>query len=101
MRVFEFENLLATSFVPWTSITVVRSNRETLAFFRDNTLMGYIPAHAFEIAGSPGIGRGFRTVVHKPTAYHASGSLSAVIVGPAPLSPSGGALDSGRVMSAG
>lgn len=44
-----FENPLATSFIPWTSITVVRSNRETLAFFRDNTLMGYIPALAFEL----------------------------------------------------
>ena len=43
-----FENPVATSFVPWSSITAVRSNKETVAFFRDRILMGYIPSSAFE-----------------------------------------------------
>ena len=43
-----FENPLATSFVPWSSITAVRSNKETVAFFRDRVLMGYVPSSAFE-----------------------------------------------------
>ena len=43
-----FENPLATSFIPWTSITAVRSNSQTIAFYRDSALMGYIPANAFE-----------------------------------------------------
>ena len=43
-----FENPLATSFVRWSSITAVRSNKETVAFFRDRFLMGYIPSSAFE-----------------------------------------------------
>ena len=42
-----FENALATSFVPWSSITAVRSSKETVAFFRDRVLMGYIPSSAF------------------------------------------------------
>jgi len=45
-----FTNQLATSHVPWSSINVVRSNSETVAFFRDRLLMGYIPADAFESA---------------------------------------------------
>jgi hypothetical protein len=43
-----FENQVATSFVPWSSITAVRSNKETVAFFRDRVLMGYLPSSAFE-----------------------------------------------------
>jgi hypothetical protein len=43
-----FENPLATSFVRWSSITAVRSNKETVAFFRDRVLMGYIPSSAFD-----------------------------------------------------
>jgi hypothetical protein len=43
-----FENPVATSFVPWSSITAVRSNTETVAFFRDRVLMGYIPSTAFD-----------------------------------------------------
>ena len=43
-----FDNPLGTSFVPWSSITAVRSNKETVAFFRDRVLMGYVPSSAFE-----------------------------------------------------
>jgi hypothetical protein len=43
-----FENPLATSFVRWSSMTAVRSNKETVAFFRGRILMGYIPSSAFE-----------------------------------------------------
>ncbi len=42
-----FDNPLGTSFVPWSSITAVRSNKETVAFFRDRVLMGYVPSSAF------------------------------------------------------
>jgi hypothetical protein len=42
-----FENDLASSMVPWSSITSVRSNSQTVAFFRDRLLMGYVPASAF------------------------------------------------------
>ncbi len=43
-----FENPLGSSFVPWSSITAVRSNRQTVAFFRDRVLLGYIPSAAFD-----------------------------------------------------
>ena len=43
-----FENPLASSFVPWSSITAVRSNSQTVAFFRDRVLLGYIPSSAFD-----------------------------------------------------
>ena len=43
-----FVNPLASSFVPWSSINAVRSNSETVAFFRDRVLLGYIPSIAFE-----------------------------------------------------
>jgi hypothetical protein len=43
-----FVNPLASSFVPWPSINVVRSNTQTVAFFRDRVLLGYIPSIAFE-----------------------------------------------------
>ena len=42
-----FENPLASSFVPWSSVTAVRSNSQTVAFFRDRVLVGYIPSAAF------------------------------------------------------
>jgi hypothetical protein len=42
-----FENELGSSFIPWSSITVVRSTDRTVAFFRDRVLMGYIPSSAF------------------------------------------------------
>ena len=42
-----FENALGSSFVPWSSVTVVRSTDRTVAFFRDRVLMGYIPSSAF------------------------------------------------------
>ena len=42
-----FENALGSSFVPWSSITVVRSSDRTVAFFRDRVLMGYVPSTAF------------------------------------------------------
>jgi hypothetical protein len=43
-----FANPLASSFVPWSSINAIRSNSETVAFFRDRVLLGYIPSIAFE-----------------------------------------------------
>jgi hypothetical protein len=43
-----FENPIASSFVPWSSINAVRSNSQTVAFFRGRVLMGYIPSSAFE-----------------------------------------------------
>lgn len=43
-----FVNPLVSSFVPWSSIKAVRSNSQTVAFFRDRVLLGYIPSHAFE-----------------------------------------------------
>lgn len=42
-----FENSLASSFVPWSSITAVRSNSQTVAFFHDQVLLGYVPSAAF------------------------------------------------------
>jgi hypothetical protein len=42
-----FENDLLRSFVPWSSVTVARSNSRTLAFFHDALPMGYIPSSAF------------------------------------------------------
>ena len=47
-----FENPLGSSFVPWSSITAVRSNSQTVAFFRDRILLGYIPSSAFESPAS-------------------------------------------------
>jgi hypothetical protein len=41
------ENPLGSAFVPWSSMTVVKSNRETVAFFRGGLLVGYIPSLAF------------------------------------------------------
>ena len=38
---------MGSSFIPWSSITVVRSTDRTVAFFRDRVLMGYIPSSAF------------------------------------------------------
>ena len=43
-----FENTLASSFVPWSSVETVRTNGQTVAFFRGNVLLGYIPSGAFE-----------------------------------------------------
>lgn len=43
-----FENPLASLFVPWSSITAVRFNSQTVAFFRDRVLLGYIPSTAFD-----------------------------------------------------
>ncbi len=42
-----FDNALGSSFIPWSSISTVRSNDRTVAFFRDRVLMGYIPSIAF------------------------------------------------------
>jgi hypothetical protein len=46
------ENPLGSSFVPWSTITAVRSNSQTIAFFRDHLLVGYVPAGAFVSAAS-------------------------------------------------
>lgn len=42
-----FESEIGSAFVPWSSVTAVRSNSETVAFVRDRVLLGYIPASAF------------------------------------------------------
>ena len=41
------ESALGVSFLPWSSITAVRSTSRTLAFFRDHVLLGYVPSSAF------------------------------------------------------
>jgi hypothetical protein len=43
-----FESPLGSTFFPWSSITRVRSNSKTVAFFRDRVLLGYIPSSAFD-----------------------------------------------------
>ena len=43
-----FVNPVGSSFVPWSSINAVRSNSQTVAFFRDRILLGYIPSIAFQ-----------------------------------------------------
>jgi hypothetical protein len=42
-----FANSVASTFVPWSSLTSVSSNDKTVAFIRDRVLMGYIPSSAF------------------------------------------------------
>ena len=42
------ENALGVSFMPWSSVSAVRSTSRTLAFFRDHVLLGYVPSSAFE-----------------------------------------------------
>lgn len=39
---------LATSNVPWSTLTAVRSNEDTVVFLRERALFGYVPASAFE-----------------------------------------------------
>lgn len=45
-----FEGELGSTFVPWSSVTAVRTNRRTVALFRDRVLLGYVPASAFSSA---------------------------------------------------
>jgi hypothetical protein len=45
-----FANELGSSFVPWSSITIMRSDHQTTAFMRGRALLGYIPATAFPSA---------------------------------------------------
>jgi hypothetical protein len=47
-----FENPLGSSFIPWTTVTSVKSNQETVALFRHRLLVGYIPANAFGSAAA-------------------------------------------------
>jgi hypothetical protein len=49
-----FDGELGTTFVPWSSVTTVRSNSRTVALFRDNVLLGYVPASAFSSPGHQG-----------------------------------------------
>jgi hypothetical protein len=42
-----FENDLATSLVPWSSVDRVRWNKRTVAFFHGRALLGYVPSSAF------------------------------------------------------
>jgi hypothetical protein len=51
-RGFRLSNSLGTTFVPWTSITSVRSTPRTVAFFRGAILFGYVPASAFASPGA-------------------------------------------------
>ena len=44
---FQFSNEVATSYVPWSSLTAVRSNTCTVLFLIDRVIAGYIPASAF------------------------------------------------------
>ena len=41
------ENPLASSFVPWSTITQVRSNDQTVVFLHDSVMVGYVPSLAF------------------------------------------------------
>jgi hypothetical protein len=43
-----FENPLGSSFVPWETVTAVRTSRDTVAFFRGNALLGSLPASSFD-----------------------------------------------------
>jgi len=45
-----FENPLGSSFIPWATVTTVKSNARTVALFRGRALVGYIPAVAFASA---------------------------------------------------
>lgn len=47
-----YSNPLATSFVPWSSITTVKSNSHTVAFLRGRLLITYLPSIAFESAAA-------------------------------------------------
>jgi len=42
-----FDGELGATFIPWPSVTVVRSNSRTVALYRDRVLLGYVPASAF------------------------------------------------------
>jgi hypothetical protein len=44
---FQFSNEVATTNVPWSSLTAVRSNTRTVLFLIDRVIAGYIPASAF------------------------------------------------------
>lgn len=44
------EGPLATSYMPWPSLTEVRSNDRTVLFIRDQILLAYAPAAAFASA---------------------------------------------------
>jgi hypothetical protein len=45
-----WEGPLATSNIPWTSLTEVRSNERTVLFVRDRLLVAYAPAASFATA---------------------------------------------------
>jgi len=47
-----FTNPPSSSFVPWSSVTAVRSNAQTVIFLHDGVILGYIPSVAF---ASPGV----------------------------------------------
>jgi hypothetical protein len=64
---FEFSNEVATTFVPWSSVTAVRSNTRTVLFLIDRVIAGYIPASAFS---SPGEQADFVRFVRECIAAH-------------------------------
>jgi hypothetical protein len=45
-----WEGPQATSHIPWTSLTEVRSNEQTVLFVRDRILLAYAPAASFATA---------------------------------------------------
>jgi Bacterial PH domain len=47
----QFSNAVATTYVPWSSLTAVRSNARTVLFTIDRVIAGYIPASAFSSPG--------------------------------------------------
>lgn len=42
-----FASPLASTTIPWSTVTAVRSNETTVVFIRDRAVVGYIPASAF------------------------------------------------------
>lgn len=42
---------LATTNIPWSTLTAVRSNEETVVFLRERALVSYVPASAFGSSG--------------------------------------------------
>ena len=47
----QFSNAVAMTYVPWSSLTAVRSNPRTVLFTIDRVIAGYLPASAFSSPG--------------------------------------------------
>jgi YcxB-like protein len=48
---FRFSNEVASTYIPWSSVTAVRSNTRTVLVLIDRVIAGYIPASAFSSPG--------------------------------------------------